>query len=274
MWFNVKQSSATLCERTIRYGAVNHHKWNISSSSLNICMSSDLGFIILVHLYSSTFRAVVATVVNIFLDIHPGGRAVAKLKNKKKSELQLLSFSTCINGVIFFTYSSVYINLLPNFHTFEIREKTVSRVQRRLKQNASSHNAILIFFTCHACFRCVSLLVFSYLSATIPPGNGSLIIFLLSPSTGWREDPSVWLDAMERSIDVISGVVPVLSVYMKDGDVSVFVAFCVCVVSSMRGSLFFSRKVLTWLVDLRCWTKNGFDWRGARSLLWISKSWT
>ena len=33
---------------------------------------------------------------------------------------------------------------------------------------------------------------------------------------------------MERSIDVISGVVPVLSVYMKDGNVSVFVAFCVC----------------------------------------------
>lgn len=63
---------------------------------------------------------------------------------------------------------------------------------------------------------------------------------------------------MERSIDVISGVVPVLSVYMKDGNVSIFVAFCVCVVSSMRGSLVVSRKVLTCserLLDLRCWTK-------------------
>lgn len=49
---------------------------------------------------------------------------------------------------------------------------------------------------------------------------------------------------MERSIDVISGVVPVLSVFMKDGNVSLFVAFCVCCVSSMRGSLFASRIVL------------------------------
>ena len=67
---------------------------------------------------------------------------------------------------------------------------------------------------------------------------------------------------MERSIDVISGVVPVLSVYLKDGNVSVFVAFCVCAISRMRGSLVVSWKVLTCsegLVDLRCWTENGFD---------------
>ena len=40
------------------------------------------------------------------------------------------------------------------------------------------------------------------------------------------------LDAMELSIDVISGLVPVLYVRTKDGNVSVFVKFCVrCVVA-------------------------------------------
>ena len=34
---------------------------------------------------------------------------------------------------------------------------------------------------------------------------------------------------MEQAIDVISGRVPVLSTDMKDGNVSVFVSFCVCI---------------------------------------------
>ena len=39
-----------------------------------------------VPLYSSTFNCCyIVTVMTIFLDIHPMGRAVAKLENKKKT---------------------------------------------------------------------------------------------------------------------------------------------------------------------------------------------
>lgn len=255
----------------VRYRAVNHHERNILSCSLDICMFSDFYFGVyfscsLVHQYfqSCCFYCYhVAAVMNIFLDIHPVGRAVTKLETKKKTELLLLSISTCINDAIFSRIQGVNINRSPNFHSIEVREKTVSRVRRRLRQNTSSHDAILNLFhlprVLSLCFSVWFLLVGHHSFRKWQPH-----FFLLSPFTGWREDPSVWLDAMERSIDVISGVVPVLSVFMKDGNVSLFVAFCVCCVSSMRGSLFASRKVL------RC---SGFDWRGARSLLWICKSW-
>lgn len=67
---------------------------------------------------------------------------------------------------------------------------------------------------------------------------------------------------MERSIDVISGVVPVLSVYMKDGNVSIFVAFCVCVVSSIAwllGRFKESTHVLRAIVRFEMLDENGFD---------------
>lgn len=122
---------------------------------------------------------------------------------------------------------------------------------------------------------CVVLFYF-YLLVIIFLGNGSFIIFFLSLFIGWWEDFLVWLDVMEWFIDVISGVVLVFFVYMKDGNVLVFVVFCVCVVLSIVwffGCFKESIYVFRVIVRFEMLDENGFDWWGVGNLFWICKSW-
>lgn len=88
------------------------------------------------------------------------------------------------------------------------------------------------------------------------------LFFFWAWPIGWQADPSMWLDAMEQAIDVISGRVPVLSTEMKDGNVSVFVLFCVCV-DACVASCFIQEKCLNWL-----WLSEMLDARRKMDLIY------